>query len=255
MPLETPRPQYRQLADQLRQAIERGEFAPGSLLPPEPEIAARYGVSRATVNNAVAVLRAEGLVRILRGRGTMVRQIPPIHRNAIARYSTAARERGGGRGAFDTEIKGMGLAPRSETTVERVTPPAEVAQVLGLPEGQANVIRRMRHMYADDVPVQIAPSYIPADIAEGTALAEVDSGPGGIISRFAELGHAQVRITESVRVRAATDEERSFLHLDDAQAVLEIWHTGWTADGRAVEVAVHVVPASGWILDYEWPVS
>jgi GntR family transcriptional regulator len=60
------------------------------------------------------------------------------------------------------------------------------------------------------VPVQIAPSYIPADLAEVTALAEVDSGPGGIISRFAELGYAQVRITESVRVRPATGQERAF---------------------------------------------
>jgi len=255
VPLETPRPHYRQLADQLKRAIDSGEYPPGSLLPPEPEIAASYGVSRATVNNAVAVLRAEGLVRVLRGRGTMVRQIPPIHRNAVARYATAAREHEGARGAFDSEIRAMGLTPRSDTSVERVTPPADIARALGLPEGEANVIRRMRHMYADDVPVQIAPSYIPADIAEGTPLAEVDSGPGGIISRFAEIGHAQVRITESVRVRAATDEERAFLQLEDAQSVIEILHTGWTARGRAVEIVVHTLPASGWVLDYEWPVS
>jgi hypothetical protein len=53
-----------------------------------------------------------------------------------------------------------------------------------------------RRMYANDVPVQLAPSYIPLKIAEGTAIAEPDPGAGGIISRFAELGYAQVRITE-----------------------------------------------------------
>ena len=149
----------------------------------------------------------------------------------------------------------MGLTPRSDTEVERVTPPAEVARALGLPEGEPNVIVRRRKMYANDVPVQIAPSYIPAALAEGTPLAEVDSGPGGIISRFAELGQRQVRITESVRARPATAEEQEFLRLEEDQPVIEIWHTGWTAEGRPVEICIHAVPASGWILDYEWPVS
>jgi hypothetical protein len=36
---------------------------------------------------------------------------------------------------------------------------------------------------------------------------------------------------------------------------MEIWHTGWTVDDRAVEVAVHTVPASDWVLDYEWPIA
>jgi len=251
--IEKQQPQYRQLAGLLRAAIESGEYPAGSALPPEPELASRYGVSRSTVNNAVAILRNEGLVRVSRGRGTIVREIPPIHRNAMARYSQAARERTDARGAFDSEIRSLGFTPRSDTTVERVTPPPEVARALGLPEGKPNVIRRMRHMYADDIPVQIAPSYIPAEIAEGTPLAEQDPGPGGIISRLADLGLAQTRISESVRARRATAAEREFLRLEEDQPVIEIWHTGWTADGRPVEIAVHAVPASLWILDYEWP--
>ncbi len=55
-----------------------------------------------------------------------------------------------------------------------------------------------------------APSYIPLTIAEGTAIAEPDYGPGGIISMFGELVYAQVRITETVQVRRPTDEEQQF---------------------------------------------
>ena len=255
MPLEKQRPDYRQIADLLRAAIEAGEYARGSRLPAETELAERYGVARPTVNNAVSILRAEGLVRVERGRGTIVREIPDIHRNAMARYQKAARERSGGRGAFDTEIRALGMTPRTDTEVERVTPPPEVARQLGLAEGEANVIVRRRRMYANDVPVQLAPSYMPADIAEGTALAEVDSGPGGIISRFADLGHAQVRVTEAVRARRPTEDEADFLRLDDGQFVTEIWHVGWTAEGRAVEVCVHAVPAYLWVLEYEMPVT
>jgi GntR family transcriptional regulator len=110
-------------------------------------------------------------------------------------------------------------------------------------------------MYANNVPVQLAPSYIPLDIAEGTALEQPDSGPGGIVSRFADLGYAQVRITESVRVRRATDEEQSFLKLEEDEPVIEIMHTGWTAENRPVEVCVHSVPAYLWTLNYDWPIT
>ena len=58
-----------------------------------------------------------------------------------------------------------------------------------------------------------------------------------------------------MQARSATDAERKALALDEAQPVLQISHTGWTADGRAVEAAIHVVPAGGWLLEYEWAVS
>jgi GntR family transcriptional regulator len=209
VPIETPRSQYRQIADILRDAIDRGEFGPGSLLPSEPELAQRYGVSRPTINRAVIILRGEGLVRVERGRGVVVREIPAIRRSATTRYLRPERQRAAARGAFASEIRALGMTPRSEVEVERAVPPARVARALGLPEGEPNVIVRKRRMYANDVPVQLAPSYIPLTIAEGTAIAQPDSGPGGIISRFAELGYAQVRITETVRVRRPTDRNSS----------------------------------------------
>jgi GntR family transcriptional regulator len=253
--LQRPRAQFRQLADALRGAIDSGEYPPGSMLPSEPELARRFNVNRLTVNQAVRLLRAEGRVRVERGRGTVVREIPVIRRDAMARYTRPARERDGARGAFDAEIRALGMTPRSDIEVARVVPPPEVARALGLPEGEPNVVMRKRRMYADDVPVQLAPSYIPAEIAEGTQLAEEDSGPGGIISRFAELGFAQTRITETIRVRRPSDEEEQFLRLDQDQAVTEIWHTGWTADGRPVEICVHVVPAHLWTLSYAWDIK
>ena len=254
MPLEQQRSQYRQLADLLRDAIAAGDYPPGSPLPSEPVLAERYGVSRPTVNRAISILRNEGVVRVERGRGTIVREIPVIHRKATSRYQQTAREQSGGRGAFDGEIRKLGMTPRSDVTVSRAVPPPAVAEALGLAADQEVVVRK-RHMYVNDVPVQLAPSYIPADIAQGTALEQHDSGPGGIISRFAELGHAQVRVTESVRVRRGTDEEQTFLRLEDDEPVIEIFHVGWTADDRPVEVCVHSVPAYLWTLDYDWSIA
>ena len=200
-----PDPQYRQVADAIRDAIGRGEYPPGTALPSQPELAERFGTTPATVNYALRVLRAEGLVRARQGGGggTFVRPIPLIRRRAVARYQRGAREAQNGRGAFDTEIRRQGMTPRSDVEVAIVEAPAAVADVLGT----GRVVMRKRRMYADDIPVQLAPSYIPADIAEGTVLAERDTGPGGMLSRLADLGHAEVRFTEEVRIRRATDEE------------------------------------------------
>jgi GntR family transcriptional regulator len=252
--MEEPQARYRQLAALLRGAIEAGEYAPGSMLPSEPELATRYGVSRDVVNRAVRSLRSQGLVRVIRGRGAVVREIPPLHRNGVAAYQQAAREHAGAHGAFDSEIRALGLEPRSETEVSAIPAPPAVAEALGLAGGDP-VILRMRRMYANGVPVQIALSYIPQEIAGGTQLAEADTGPGGLISRFRDLGYEQERITESVRVRPAAADEQAFLRLEDDQPVIEIWHTAWTAAARPVELAVHVVAASQWVLDYEWLTS
>ena len=74
-------------------------------------------MDRRTANTAVRALRAEGLARSERGRGTFVAEVPVITRHAMTRYDREARERAGSRGAFDGEIRAMGLEPHTDVTV------------------------------------------------------------------------------------------------------------------------------------------
>jgi GntR family transcriptional regulator len=67
-----PTPLYVQLADVLRGMIESGELQPRALLPSESYLQQEQGVSRGTVRMAVAILRDEGLVVTIGGRGTFV---------------------------------------------------------------------------------------------------------------------------------------------------------------------------------------
>lgn len=55
--------------EQLGTAIRIGLLADGSSLPAERELAERLAVSRATLREAIAALRAAGMVRTARGRG------------------------------------------------------------------------------------------------------------------------------------------------------------------------------------------
>ena len=65
-----------QVAEALRLAIFRGEFSPGQAVPQE-EIAARFGVSRIPVRDAMNLLQAEGLLRIIPSKGSFVANPSP----------------------------------------------------------------------------------------------------------------------------------------------------------------------------------
>jgi len=67
---------YRQVADQLRALIDNGEYAVGSRLPTERDLAEQLKVSRPTVREALIALEVEGRVRIRVGSGIYVSEPP-----------------------------------------------------------------------------------------------------------------------------------------------------------------------------------
>lgn len=203
------------------------------------------------MNRAVLILRGEGAVRVARGRGTVVRELPVLRRDGITRQRADLREADAARGAFQAELARLGLSARSEVGVAEETPAADIASLLGI-DGGGLVVTRRRLMYGNEVPVQQAISYLPHEIAAGTRLMEKDSGPGGIYSRLAELGFAPSAFSESVRIRLPEADEAAFLVMDAEQRVFAIRRIASTASGRVVEVNDIVLPAHQWELHYEW---
>jgi DNA-binding GntR family transcriptional regulator len=66
------RPVYRQVADHLRQAITSGAYSPGEKLPSGRDLAREYGIAPMTVSTALKVLKDEGMIGSLQGRGVYV---------------------------------------------------------------------------------------------------------------------------------------------------------------------------------------
>jgi len=245
------RPVYRQIADHLRDEIRSGRLAAGEPLPSETVLSEEYGVTRVTARRAIEVLKIEGLVHSERGRGVFVHEQPTVTRLARNRFGRAYRE--SGRGAYDVEIREMGLVPRTELAeLGEVTPPPEIAERLGLDEGETTLIRR-RRMYASDQPTQLATSWVPWSLAEGTQMTEPDTGPGGIYSRLADKGHGPARFTEDVLARMPTPEEAAFLKMPNPRPVFYLVRTAFDAEDLAVEVCEHIMAGDRWQLRYEWP--
>lgn len=71
---DDPRPPYQQVANALRASILTRKFLPGEKLPSGPELAERFGVARMTVQQAIRILRDEGLVVSRQGSGVFVRE-------------------------------------------------------------------------------------------------------------------------------------------------------------------------------------
>src|SRR5712672_943199 len=71
-PLTAPRRLTHELVERLTAEIVSGKLPPGARLPTEQEMIAATGVSRTVVREAVAALRAEGLVVTRQGAGAFV---------------------------------------------------------------------------------------------------------------------------------------------------------------------------------------
>jgi DNA-binding FadR family transcriptional regulator len=69
VPVRRVRKAYEQVADQLRDLIVSGKLARGDRLPNETVLAREFGVSRATVREALRLLTAQSLIRTAKGAG------------------------------------------------------------------------------------------------------------------------------------------------------------------------------------------
>ncbi|MGW3332981.1 GntR family transcriptional regulator [Streptomyces rubiginosohelvolus] len=89
LPLEDDsRPPYVQVADYLRRQIQSGELGPGDKVPSSRELQEKFGLASATVQNAFRLLKSEGLIYSVQGRGSFIRRPAP--------ESDAAAEGAGG---------------------------------------------------------------------------------------------------------------------------------------------------------------
>lgn len=245
------RPVYRQIADIVRARVATGELAPGAQLPSERELMDAYGASRGTVRQAVALLKAEGLIEVEHGRGAYVRSRPPVRRLSYDRF--ARRHRQAGKAAYLAEMEGEQREARVEILrIGREPAPPDAAAALGLAPGDPVLVRARRY-FADDSPMEIATSYVPWQLAKGTQMNKPNPGPGGIYARLEESGHLLGSFTEEVSARMPTPDEAHALRLAVGVPVLHLIRIAIDQDGKPVEVCDTVMAADRYLLCYTLP--
>ena len=96
-------PIYVQLRDQLAALIGRGTLKPGARLPTMRQVAVTLRIDLNTVQRAYAELERDGLLTLVRGRGTFVTEAPPTRDHKPAADALAAR--------VAAQAKAQGVAP------------------------------------------------------------------------------------------------------------------------------------------------
>lgn len=245
------RPVYKQIADELRRRIEAGQIAPGDKLPSESELIAEFAVAQGTVRQAIALLRGDGLVVAEHGRGVFVRQRPKIRRLAHDRF--ARRHREAGKAAYLAEAEREASVPRVDVFfVGREKADKPVAERLRVRAGSPVLARRRRYL-SNDEPTELASSFIPWKLADGTEMTQTNPGPGGIYARIEETGHRLARFTEEVTARMPSPDEAKALRLPPGTPVLALVRVAYDTEDVPVEVCETVMSSNHFVLSYELP--
>ena len=240
---------FRQIADQLREAIDRGRFKEGEKLPSEAELVDHYGVSRMTVRNSFSILQGEGLVHAEHGKGVFVRPRPPVRRLASDRFARRHREQG--KSAFIVEADAAGSHPQVDSLeVKEEKASQDISTRLG---SVRRVLARRRRYLLDGRPVEFATSYLPLDIARDTPIAEPNPGPGGIYARLEDDGHTFAEFVESLQARPAAKAEATELALSPGAPVIHLLRDAVTEEGRVVEVCDTLMAADQFVFEYRIP--
>jgi GntR family transcriptional regulator len=114
-------------------------------------------------------------------------------------------------------------------------------------------VTRSRRYLLDGQPVELAVSYVPADIARGTKTADRDLGPGGVYAQLEEIGYRLGEFVEEVSVRMPTPDERRRLRLGAGVPVMIVLRTAYDVDGRPVEVTDTIKAGPSYVLEYRFP--
>lgn len=239
---------YRAIAAALREAIQRGDYLPGSRLPGENDLMRDYGVARMTARQALALVISEGRAVARKGAGVYVRDFRPVVRDGIMRLAGTWAD---GRSIWSADIEDRDLTV-DQVEVAREEPPDRIRILLDLPDDEREAVVRRRRFVLDHKPVLLSASFLPTDIAAGTRIEQQDTGPGGTYARLAEAGHGPARFREDLRARMPEPDEAERLSLPAGTPVVEIARIAYTGSGRIVEVNEMICDASAYIFRYDF---
>ncbi|MFF9286317.1 GntR family transcriptional regulator [Streptomyces griseosporeus] len=219
--LETvPEPKYWHLKTVLSEALD-SEFAVGEILPNERELAARFGVARATLRQALEQLELEGRLQRRRGVGTTV--APPRVGVAVG----TEQQTWPGVNGDDWQLVDCALA----------VPPAAVADALGTGrDEEVHIVRRTRMSHGQAVAAELL--HVPqASVSELSGI-DAPSGPARARAVLRELQRLELegqdRAVELGSARA--DDAKALDRLPGAPVLLVT--TRFFAEGRTAALSV-----------------
>ncbi|WP_248958531.1 GntR family transcriptional regulator [Sphaerisporangium perillae] len=228
----SPVPLYFQVAEQIAEAIRRGDLVPGARLDNEILLADQLGLSRPTIRQAIQYLVDKGLLVRKRGVGTQV-----VHGQVKRTVELTSLYDDLRRAGQEPTTKVLSLSP--------VKADEQVAAVLGLATG-TEVLHLERVRYAAGEPLALLHNWLPAGLGPLTAQALEERG----LYELLRAGGVRMRVAnQRIGARAATPAEARLLDERRGAPLLTMVRTTYDDQGRAVEHGSHVYRASHYSLE------
>lgn len=194
-----------QVSGALRARILAGDLAPGSRLPPEPGLVAEFGVSRTVIREAIAGLRADGLVVPRQGVGVFVTERPapppPVPEPDIPERLSSIIEMLELRAGVEIEAAGLAAKRASPGQVARIREAlAEIGRAMDRGERAEGPDLAFHLTIMEATNNRLFPDFLrslgrraiprahvadPAGLPEGY-LAQIQAEHGGIVAAIAE---------------------------------------------------------------------
>ncbi|MEV0344034.1 GntR family transcriptional regulator [Nocardia sp. NPDC050713] len=251
---------YERIAGELRRRIKDGELAPGERLPTEQELVAQFGVSLATIRQALSSLRTEGLISSRHGLGSYVRQPHKmitrrserhqLEKDTVRKSEEERRHAGSAENDTGRHTNDFVFSASYTTMVAD----EDVAKVFGVAEGTPVLQRSYRTRFRDeDVPVAVGCSYVLLDTVRANP-ALLDSRnepwPGGTMHQLSTVGIEVDRVVEELTTRLPSPDEIEELDLLPGTAVFAVRKTMFDINGQPVEHSDFILPGDRHRLVY-----
>ena len=212
---------YIAIAEDLRERIASGQLRPGDDVPTEAELAERWQTSRGPIRNALAALRAEGLVETTRGRPARV----------VSKKATQAVDMSV---PFTRWARDLGVEPGAQTQEVALRRAGDLAELLGIsPDDQVVSVLRLRML--NGRPTMVERLNYTEDV--GRLLFQVDTDAVSITDYLGEHGHPIVSVQHEIDAMAADEKDAALLRVPAGTPLLRLSRISRDADGRIFEAS------------------
>jgi len=221
----TEAPLYKEVRRTLLQCLAKGEWQPGDQLPPEPELAERFGVAIPTVRAGVGDLVAAGVLIRRQGKGTFV-----------ARHDSHAQEF---RFSNILNSRHENISTnRTKVLMRKVKADPQTAQVLGLDVSDSSMVYRIESVLeADGHPVALMELILPFSLFSKLTKADLEQSKDNLYSVYQRIcGVTVLRMEERVYARTADKNAAKALHVRPNHPILLVDRLAFTFDDRPVEI-------------------
>ncbi|GAA1519752.1 hypothetical protein GCM10009677_61330 [Sphaerisporangium rubeum] len=249
---------WRTIATALRNDIIEGRYTPGSPLPSEITLAEQFSVSRPTVRDAIKNLVLEGLVNVIRGRGTFVRPLPE---RQVILITNQERPDVAAPGYHPDIVRyGWDLGLRDQEPPffsDRTQANRDLAIALGVRLGHSLIHRESLWTFENHAKVEIH-SYANADMIpdwdDQKRNAQYRKRPKFLYQTLARE-HGPMEWMTLVMARMPSDNERIRLNMQVGDALLIIRRHMVDRHGRRIEVTDVKAPANQFEIAYALEVA